>query len=883
MIFKWLSGLLRTRAGRIVGIAAGIAVSVALLADLGTFIQSSAASMTSRAVATAPIDWQVQVLPGTDPAAVRQAITQAAPVDAIFSVGYADVSGFEFKSATGTQVTGAGKAVGLDPNYLAALPSGFRMLAGDASGAVLLQQTAANLHAAPGDTVTLHRDGTDISLTVSGIVDLLTADTLFQPIGVPAGAAPQAPPDNAVLLPLAQWQSLFGAAGNGAATPGVRMQMHTVLNHATLPSDPNAAFIFVTNAGHNLEVRLAGSALLANNLAAQLDAARGDALYARILFLFLGAPGVVLACLLTLALAASGDQRRRRDQSLLRLRGATASTVVGFALIEAICIGGVGALIGALAAALTGPLFGLEIMGAGRLLWSGIAIAAGMVLAIVALLVPSLSSLLRQTIAAARQTLTGETTPLWERSYLDIVCLGIAALVFWQTASSGYQVVLATEGVTAVSIDYTAFLAPVMLWIGSALLGMRLVRLALTHGEKAVERAVTPLSGPLAPAVGSSLFRQRARLARSVAFVTLAVGFAVSTAIFNMTYQGQARVDALLTNGADVTVTGTRDAPASAISDKLSAIPGVSDAAFMQHRFAYVGTDLQDLYGIHPATIGNTTTMANAYFGNGDAQGTLAKLAATPAAVLVSDETVTDFQLNLGDSLNLRLQGPDGVYKVVPFVFAGIVREFPTAPRDSFIIANASYVAKMTGVAGAEIGLLKTSGGNKAVKDAAIALTKDFPGTRVTELADAAHIIGSSLTAIDLAGLTALELSFAVILSIGATGLMLALGLADRRRGFAILTAIGARPRQLAAFIVPETIIVLCFGGLMGAAVGALVAQVLVVVLQGVFDPPPEALSVPWPYLTAVGVAVLIATTFAVTNGIKQASIKPVQRLRELT
>ena len=50
----------------------------------------------------------------------------------------------------------------------------------------------------------------------------------------------------------------------------------------------------------------------------------------------------------------------------------------------------------------------------------------------------------------------------------------------------------------------------------------------------------------------------------------------------------------------------------------------------MQHRFAYVGTDLQDLYGIDPATIGRAATMSDAYFGSGDAAATLAALARHP-------------------------------------------------------------------------------------------------------------------------------------------------------------------------------------------------------------------------------------------------------------
>ena len=62
----------------------------------------------------------------------------------------------------------------------------------------------------------------------------------------------------------------------------------------------------MTGAAHNLEARSAGAAVVGNNLAAALDAARGDAAYAQVLFLFLGLPGAVLAGLLTATVAAAG-------------------------------------------------------------------------------------------------------------------------------------------------------------------------------------------------------------------------------------------------------------------------------------------------------------------------------------------------------------------------------------------------------------------------------------------------------------------------------------------------------------------------------------------------------------------------------------------------
>src|SRR5436309_34309 len=76
----------------------------------------------------------------------------------------------------------------------------------------------------------------------------------------------------------------------------------------------------------------------------------------------------------------------------------------------------------------------------------------------------------------------------------------------------------------------------------------------------------------------------------------------------------------------------------------------------------------------------------------------MATLAATPDGVLVSAETVKDYQLTLGDSLQLRVQDTAGGGPVTAtFHYVGVANEFPTAPKDSFLVANADYLAKVTG------------------------------------------------------------------------------------------------------------------------------------------------------------------------------------------
>ena len=191
-----------------------------------------------------------------------------------------------------------------------------------------------------------------------------------------------------------------------------------------------------------------------------------------------------------------------------------------------------------------------------------------------------------------------------------------------------------------------------------------------------------------------------------------------------------------MTNGADVTVTGTATAPAGQALDRLAALPGVAAAVPLQHRFAYVGTDLQDLYGIDPATIGRAATMSNAYFGNGDAAATLAALQSTPDGVLVSDETVTDFQLEPGDTINLRLQNAsDHQYHVgsVPVHRRGRA-SFRRRRSDSFLVANAAYVARMTGSAAAEVVLIRAAGDPARLRDRVAEIVKDIPGAKVRDI-----------------------------------------------------------------------------------------------------------------------------------------------------
>ncbi|MEP7046180.1 MAG: ABC transporter permease [Ilumatobacteraceae bacterium] len=882
----WLTAILRRRVGHVVAMATGIALAVGLLASLGAFLSASKSTMTRRSIATVAVDWQVEAQQGADASAVASTIRATDHVTTVESVAFAVTTGFESSHGGTTQTTGPGVVVGVDESYRASFPAQFRDLLGRTSGVLLYQQTAANLGASPGDTIMIGRAGLPAAaVTVDGVIDIPQSDSLFQAVGAPIGAQPLAPPDNVLVVPTATWHTIFDPL---AATRAdlAHTQIHVRLDHR-LPNDPSSAFSEVTGQANNLEAKLAGAGRVGDNLAAALSAARSDAVYAQVLFLFLGTPGAVLAGLLTATVASSGRERRRRDFALLRVRGASTNLLTGLGTSEAVLVGLLGGVAGLVIAQIVGRVaFGTGRFGATTgqaVLWSGAAFAVGLLVAVVSVAVPARLDARQLTVAAARLQVGRRENPRWMRYGLDIVLLAAALVVFWLSSRNGYHLVLAVEGVPTISVSYWALGGPALLWLSVGLLTYRLTTAALSNGRAMVGIVLRPLAGSLSGTVAASLRRQRRYVARGAALVALTVGFAVSTAVFNATYQQQGRIDAVLSNGADVTVTtgpGSRIGPNSAVARQIARAPGVRHSEPIQHRFAYVGADLQDLFGVEASTVIDAGRLQNAYFQGGTASSLMATLGSKPDSLLVSAETVHDFQLLPGDPVTLRLQDATTKQFIeVPFHYVGVVKEFPTAPRDSFLIANAGYIARMTNNDAVGAFLVDT-GGSATTAVAAALRTGLGTSATVTDLVSARAVVGSSLTAVDLAGLTKVELSFALVLAAAATGLTLWLGLAERRRTFVIAAALGANRRQLGGFVWSEAAVVTTVGLCAGALGAWALARMLVKVLTGVFDPPPEVLSIPWTYLGTVAVIALGSTFAAALSALRHARSAPLEELR---
>ena len=180
---------------------------------------------------------------------------------------------------------------------------------------------------------------------------------------------------------------------------------------------------------------------------------------------------------------------------------------------------------------------------------------------------------------------------------------------------------------------------------------------------------------------------------------------------------------------------------------------------------------------MRPQTIGAAGKLQNAWFQGGSASAADgARSAARPDGVLVSAETVNDFQLRPGDLLRLRLQ--DGRTKQLQDRPVPLRRASPRSSRprrrDSFLVANASYVARATGSDAVGAFLVQTDGSEPARRrrrGSARAVGTERAGHRHRQTS--ARSSAPTSPPSSCPGLTKVELGFALVLAVAASGLAL--------------------------------------------------------------------------------------------------------------
>jgi len=871
-----LVGLVRAPGRTIVRVLT-LGAAVGLLGAMLLFIGHSLASMTSSALRTVPLDWQGPVASSAAAQRVADEVARQPGVATALPAATARFVGIEHSSAAaGTVRAGGGSLLAVPPRYLERFRT-FRFLRGSLRrGEIVLdQQLAATLQAAPGDfvTVLLQHGARPVRLRVGGIALVTAGDPLFQPLDPLLGPSPAQPPANVAILPLAAFvariapslTSISSAAGASAvpgAQTGTQWQVQAQLEPTALAGDPTRALRRATQIRNRVERSLPGQIVFVDNLADSLNTAAGDALYAETLYVMLAIPGALIALGLAYLAALGAAERDRRSLALLRARGARRRDLLLLASFESLLLavpaGALGTAAAIAALRLTGTTGGV---GTGRLLAACAVCVALAFAGAAAARIGTGMAVFRAGVRGLGGNTRRSKPPLWERLYIDLACLAASGLVYWLTVRTGFSAVINPDSNPTLSLSVYMFLAPALLWVGAALLLVRMRGRAVAWiASRTAGGRATTAAGFLLASAG----RRGAALNRGLLVLGLLLAFGVELGIFTATYDRQARIDAELTLGADVVAT----APPAAVSrhrleQRVARLPGVAGVSALDHSYAYVGPDLQDTFGVDPATLQRGTSLRDSYFLGGGADQMLARLSSQQDGVLVSKETVTDYSLHLGDLLRLRvLDHASGRFRVAPFHVVGVVQEFPAAPKDSFMVTNLSYLERVTHEPGPNVLLVRAAGDPRALALRLAAATALY-GAHVDDISRQTARTVSSITTVDLRGISRIEEAFVLLLAATAMTLQLTVAVGERRRELATMSALGAPLHRSAGFLWSEAALVLGAATVLAALLGWLLSAMLVAMLRHVFDPPPDRLAIPWTFLGGLAAAATIGALAA--------------------
>jgi putative ABC transport system permease protein len=184
------------------------------------------------------------------------------------------------------------------------------------------------------------------------------------------------------------------------------------------------------------------------------------------------------------------------------------------------------------------------------------------------------------------------------------------------------------------------------------------------------------------------------------------------------------------------------------------------------------------------------------------------------------------------------------------------------------MVANLAYLHRVSHDRGPNVLLVRSAEDPIALAHRIAAATRSS-GTSVRDIRHQTVQTVSSITTVDLSGISRIEEAFALALAALAMVLFVTVGLEERRHELATMAALGAPLRRVAAFLWSEAALVLAAAAALACLLGWLLAEMLVSMLQHVFDPPPDHLAAPWGFLAALGGAALVGAALATLVAIR--------------
>lgn len=884
----------------------GLATAVGLFASILFFVDVSSKQMTANTLAPVQLDMIAHAtVASLDGAAVQKTLAAQDGLKVSEPVTASDFAGTRRVGAA--QEGPAGRMLALREgyfqqfNFLSITEGRF-----DPRGAMVSEALAMSQGIRIGDRVAVRFAGLPqpVELPVTGVVNTSNADPMFATTD-PNKEAEYNVVSDLVFVDL-DWfrQNLqsqlsrlpvtadTGLGGTGAVALPVDQQFHLRIDRDRLPADPTRAQKKVQAIQRGLERQFPGELKISNNLDARFAVAAADVSSAKILFLFLGLPGVALAAYLSKYAAEIFAETQRREFGLLRTRGAGLKHIAALVVASSVLLALMGTVVGlGLGAGMVAVALGgrMLVQGDWRMFAhsAGQALLAGLGLTFSAAFFPALASLQRGITDERRKVSRAARTPLWQRMYLDVVLLVAAAVILAVTLHYGGFKPKGTEG-QVLELSFYLFLSPFCTWTGLTLLLLRLSDRALLRGKGVLSGVLARLFGEIGEAAGRGIARRSGRVAAAVTILALTISFGVSLAIFDQTYSAARTHDARYVVGSDIRITPALTTPqTTAFAQKLANRATAAVTAVYRDNHALIGAERQTVYGIDVEGFRRVAQIPDAFFDSGSASANLAALEKTPNGVLISKEQADKYNIEVGDTVLMRLYNrATKQYHLARAKAVGLFTYFPTSAQDSDFVLNRSFMATESGYPDADFFLVKTNGGEEIARTLAQQYRETVGRRLPVQVQDLATVVKadeSSLTSLNLGGLGRIEQFYTIlIVTLGLAVFLLAM-INDRRREFGAMRALGADLRQLGRFILAEAATIGGISLVFGGAVGVVLARLMIFILRVIFVVPPQGAV--WPvgqlaWLLGLAVAGMLGSAWISARRLSR--LKVVEALREI-
>ena len=614
---------------------------------------------------------------------------------------------------------------------------------------------------------------------------------------------------------------------------------------------------------------------------------------AKRLFLFLGVPGGFLAAMLAAYSGTVLAEAQRREQAMLRVRGAARPHLLRMLALRTCALTVAGSAIGLVSGyVLAAAILGKESLD--RANPSSLATSAvlgtfgGFAATGLALYLTGRRSIDREINGdRARHTLI---VPIWRRARLDLIGVLIVVVGTTVAVRSG-----AFEGAPGsvyfgrgVTLNVALLVLPLAVWITGSLLGARVVGALLGRTQP---RSTAAVGRPLPSLYRLSIGRRPWSISNGAFIVTLIVALATCLAAFTASYDAAKVRDARYANGADIrfTPSPTSARPYTADDAQVFQTRGIAAATPVIYELSNVilrsarTSDPANLAAVDPTSYPMVAPLTGSRFTDGSPQDAFRALRDDPTAILVSQDMAAFLKAEVGDTLQVVLARATDAQVEIPLHIIALFERLPGFPDGADAVMAISAHTSAVPSKNPDFFIARTERNDNAGLSTAVASLQDNTSgefqidTRATTLASDQ----SSLAALNIAGLVQLDSIFSLSMAVVTIAIFVFGLLLQRRREYITLRAQGLEPSTIRRLITLEAATVAVVGAIAGVIVGVVMGSYFVAVLRPLFVLTPNYAVPINGVALAVGL-VLLATIASTTAAARLVNrLEPTELLRD--